>query len=153
MRVNNKGNVVLRGLTREQDTSNDQTKKINVNDFAYNSGFRLVDFRISSENKTASGETMGVVALSKDAVVSADAWDWSNQQQIGWASSDSQSTSIERDLFSVVDSSVVIVDEIYVFVHHAASAASKVNYYMELEPVDLKAYEYAMNYIQNKSQG
>lgn len=153
MRINNKGNVVLRGITREQDTTNDQTKKINVNDFAYNSGFRLVDFRISSENKTSSGETMGVVALSKDAVTSADNWNWSNQQQIGWASSDSQTASIERDLFSVVDSSVVIVDEIFVFVHHAASALSKVNYYMELEPVDLKAYEYAMNYIQNKSQG
>jgi len=154
MRINRSGNFVLRGQTREQDYLNGLVKHINVNNGTYKAGFRVVDFRISSENKTSAGECMGIVTLSEDAITgSADHWDWAEQRQIAWASSDSQVTSIERDLFSLCDSSVVVVDELYVIVHHAAGTQYRVNYYLELEPVDLKAFEYAMNYIQNKSQG
>lgn len=154
MRINRSGNFVLRGQTTEQDHLNGLTKHVNVNDGTYKAGFRVVDFRISSENKTSAGECMAIVALADDAIDgSADHWDWEEQRQIAWASSDSQVTSIERDLFSLCDSSIVVVDELYIFVHHAAGTSYKVNYYLELEPVDLKQYEYAMNYIQNKSQG
>ena len=153
MRINRSGNYVLRGHTQEDEQLNGQTKHINVNTGTYKDGFRIVDFRVSSESRSPASEVCGIVALSDTAVTSADIWNWNNQQQIAWASADQEVVSVKRDTYSVCDSSVVVVDELFIFAHNTAGTNYRVNYYIELEPVDLKAFEYAMNYIQNKSQG
>lgn len=153
MRINRSGNHVLRGHTQEDEQINGFTKKISVNTGTYRDGFRIVDFRVAAESRSPASEVCGIVALSEDAVTSADVWNWENTQQIAWASADQEVVSVKRDTYSVTDSSVIVVDKLFVFVHNTAGTNYRVNYYIELEPVDLEKYQYAMNYIQNKSQG
>ena len=148
MRISYSGNYVARGQGKE----NIGPEEINLFTGAYTKGFRVIDFRCSSESKTAVGEVCSVLTTTSTGVPSnsADTWDWSNQEQIGWASGNTGvGTSSKEDQFSLVDSSVVVVDKLYVFSHHAAGDFYHVNYYIELEPVDLKSYEYALAYMQN----
>lgn len=147
--MNRQGNFVIRGQTSEDA----EPAVVNLFDATYRRGFRVVDFRISSESKTAVGEVCGVLGTVEDAIADADHWDYSDQTQIAWASGNTGGgTSSKEDQYSLSDSSIIVVDQLFVFVHHAAGSNYKVNYYAELEPVDLKSYEWALSFVQNQSQ-
>lgn len=148
MRISYSGNFVARGQGKEDLGP----EEINLNTGSYRKGFRVVDFRCSSESKTSVGEVCAVLMTTTTGVPSgeADNWDWSNQHQVAWASSNNHAqVSSKEDLYSLSDSSMVLVDKVYVLCHHAAGSNYHVNYYVELEPVDLKSYEYALAYMQN----
>ena len=147
MRINSAGNFVLRGVAIEDAGA----KEINLFDGTYKAGFRLVDFQIAPETREQGGECAGLI--STQGTQSADTWNWEDQTQVGWSSMHVIKEETRQTTFSLVDGSMVLVDSIYVNVTNDRGTTKPVNYYIEVEPVDLKEFEYAMAYIQGESQG
>ena len=147
MRINDKGNAILRGRAIEADGP----KKINLYSGTYTKGFRLVNFQIASHGFFISEECQGVLTTTGEAF--ANLWNWEDQTQVGWASTDMVAGGTRQSVFSLVDSSMILVDAIYVNVNNNKGPNDPTNYLIELEPVDLHKFEWAMNYIQNQSQG
>lgn len=148
MRINRSGNFVLRGVAIE----NEGFKKLNLYNGTYRSGFRVVDFKVASQGIFTSMECQGVISTAPSGA-SANFWNWENQQQVGWAATDMVGGGTRDMVFSLVDSSIIIVDEIYISVNNNQGNTEPTNYYIELEPVNLEEYQYAMALIQNRSQG
>lgn len=147
MRLNKNGNAVLRGTAIEIDGP----KEINLFDGTYRHGWRLIEFKIASEGFFTSEEVQGIISTQGEAF--ANIWNWDDQTQVGWAATDMVAGGTRQTVFSLVDSSMIIVDNLFVNVNNNKGPSDPVNYYIEIQPVDLKAYEYAMAYIQNESQG
>jgi len=148
VRINRSGNYIVRGQT----TENLGPKRINVFDGTYKSGFRVVRFTVAGELLNADNETQGKIT-TEEVTSGADEWNWENQVEIGWATSNMFTTGTREMSFSEIDESMVVVEDLYVYVHSNTSANFRVNYLIELEPVDLAEFQYAMAYIQNQSQG
>ena len=148
MRINSNGNFVARGVAIEDNGS----KKINLFNGTYRSGFRVKDFRVASQGIFTSEECQGYLSTAPSGP-QANVWNWENQQQVAWAATEMPGGGTRQMFHSVVDSSVVIVDEIYVAVNNNKGNTDPVNYYIELEPVNLEEFQYAMALIQNRSQG
>lgn len=148
MMINAAGNYIVRG----QNTEDAGPKRINLFDGTYKSGFRVVRFEISGEGPQFDDDA--TAKLTTDLVPNAgDFWNWANQQEVGWAAANHTSPSTRDGFFSVVDDSIVIVEELYVYVHNVRGVTEKVNFLIELQPVDLRDWEYSLSYVQGKSQG
>ena len=148
MMINSAGNYIVRG----QNTEDNGPKRINLFDGTYKSGFRVVRFDIAGEGPQFDDDT--TAKLTTDLVPFAgDFWNWANQQEVAWAASNHLGTSTRDVPFSVVDDSIVVVEELYVYVHNVRGTTEKVNFLIELQPVDLKDWEYSLSYVQGKSQG
>lgn len=150
MRINASGNYVVRGQVREEEGPTE----INLFDGTYKSGFRLVNIACAGKGPNANNQSMIVAStMSTNVTGGADRWTWQDQAEVGWASAAKEGASSRDNLYSLVDSSIVVVDKLYIFGHNTEGTDFAVNYFLELQPVDLKQFEYAMNYIQNESQG
>lgn len=148
MMINSAGNYIVRG----ENTEDAGPKRINLFDGTYKSGFRIVRFQIAGVREFFNSDCAG--KITTDLVSTAgDVWNWGNQQEIGWATNQMPQQSVRNDHFYVVDDSIIVVEELYVYVHSDRSATDEVNYLIELEPVDLKDWEYSLSYVQGKSQG
>ena len=148
MMINASGNYIVRG----QNTEDAGPKRINLFDGTYKSGFRVLRFEISAQGPDFNDDTSG--KLTTDLVNSAgDVWNWNDQQEVAWATNNMPTASVRGTFDSVVDDSVVMVEELYVYVHNVRGVDEPVNYLIELQPVDLKDWEYSFSYVQGKSQG
>ncbi len=146
MRLNRYGNYVVRGQARESDGPSE----INLYNGTYLHGFRLVDIKCAGKSPTANNQSMIVAStLSTNVTLSADRWKWQDQHEVGWASSAKEGQSSRDNLFSLVDSSIIVVDKLYIYAHATEGTDYGVNYYVELEPVSIDGYEYTLSYLQN----
>ena len=148
MRINRSGNFVVRGQT----TENDGPARINLFDGTYKSGFRIVSFMIAAEETNASSETQAKVT-TEESQYDGNIWHWELPTEVAWTSTNMFADGAREPPFMAVDSSVILVEDLYVYVHNNTAPGFRVNYMIELQPVDLKAYEYALSYVQNNSQG
>lgn len=149
MRYTREGNYVVRG----QATEAGGPAKISIFDGTYKSGFKVVKFQISAEGKSSSNDVSGVIATEDSTLVSADNWNWDNPQEVAWASNNMFTTGVRDPIVEFIDSSVILVEDFFVFVHNNIGDTNNVNYMVELEPVRLMDYEYSINYVQNHGQG
>lgn len=148
MRINKSGNFIVRGQTTELQGP----EKIQLFDGTYKSGFRIVDFQISSKGIFTSEEVQGKITTD---LVDADIpqFNWQDTREVAWACTDMVAGGTRQPVQSVIDTSMILVEDLFVYVHNNLSTGSEVNFLIELEPVNLKEYEYAMSFIQNRSQG
>lgn len=148
MRVNKSGNFILRGQTTEVDSP----VRVHLFDGTYKSGFRIVDFKVAAAETNATSETQGKIT-TEPVDNDANEWNWRDTREVAWTATNMFSDGAREPPYIAIDTSVIIVEDIYIYVHNNTSGFFGVNYLIELEPVDLKAYEYAMSFIQNQSQG
>lgn len=147
MMLNRYGNYVLRGQAVEADGP----KEINLFSGSYTGGFRLVNFQVASFSYFTSEEVQGVIKTNGQAF--ANLWNWSEPTEIGWAATNMVAGGTRDTTFSLVDSSRIVVDKIFVNVNNNKGGTDLVNYYIEMMPVDLKSFEYALAYVQGIGQG
>ena len=148
MKLTGKGNYIVRG----QNTEDNGPTRINLFDGTYKTGWRIVRFDISGESRLAANDVSAKVTTEL-VTTGGDDWRWNAQREVAWASNNMLTTSVRDTFDSVVDDSIILVEEMYVYVHSNQGTDYDVNYLIELEPVDLKDWEYSLSYVQNKSQG
>ena len=122
MMLNRYGNYVLRGQAVEADGP----KEINLFSGSYTGGFRLVNFQVASFSYFTSEEVQGVIKTNGQAF--ANLWNWSEPTEIGWAATNMVAGGTRDTTFSLVDSSRIVVDKIFVNVNNNKGGTDLVNY-------------------------
>ena len=80
-------------------------------------------------------------------------WDWSDNNQIAWAST-AVLTGAATDLFSLVDQDATVVRDLFITGQIGGGGGGNViNYYVELELVDITEDESILQLIKERNQG
>jgi hypothetical protein len=124
------------------------TNRLILDDGRLNHGYKVVRFVVSGEPSLASGDCYATLSLDYDAPVN---WDWGDNRQIGWASTNHASGNGLESPFSVVDPDHVVIMDLYIQGGSSLGAGS-INYLIELEPVMLNDDQTILALIKERSQ-
>ena len=125
-------------------------KRLVLNDGRLNHGYKVVRFVIACE-PTASGYD-AYATLSLDEA-SAKKWDWGDNRQIGWASTNAPATGSLDAPFSVLDPDHVVIQDLFIQGQvQSAGGTDLINYLIELEPVTLSDDQAIITLIKERSQ-
>jgi hypothetical protein len=124
-------------------------KRLVVDDGRINVAYKVISFYVVGRNPSdASGDVYGTLSLDYDAPVT---WEFKDNRQIGWASTqvDQRPTSP----FSLIDPDHIVVRDLYVQGQLAGSGGSElINYFVELEQVEISDDEAVLALIKERSQ-
>ena len=100
---------------------------------------------------TASGfDSYATLSLDLD---SDKEWDWGDNRQIGWASTNAPSTGSLDAPFSVIDPDHIVIQDLFIQGQvQSAGGTDKINYLIELEPVSLTDDQAIITLIKERSQ-
>jgi len=127
-----------------------QTKRLIADDGRLNHGYRVVSFVIAGDVSTSAGDAYATLSLDFDAPLQ---WDWGDNRQIGWASTNVAATSGVEAPFSVLDPDHVVIMDLYIQGTVAgAGGSTPINYLIELETVDLTNDQSILSLIKERSQ-
>ena len=126
------------------------TKRLVVDDGRLNHGYKVTKFVISGRPDSSGNDAWALLALDYDTI---PVWDWSDNRQIAWSSTNVQSTGGAQPYFTLVDPEHVVIMDLYITgVVGGAGGDSVINYYVELEPVELSNDEAILSLIKERSQ-
>jgi len=127
-----------------------QTKRLIVDDGRLNLGYKVVRFVISGEPTSSANDAWATLSLDYDAPA---IWNWGDNRQIGWASTNVQGTAGLEPPFSVLDPDHVVIRDLYVQgTVSGAGGSSVINYLIELEMVELTDDQAVLTLIKERSQ-
>ena len=135
----------LRGQVVEGDV-----KRLIVDDGRLNNGYKVTRFVIAGDPGSSANDAFATLALDYD---SPRSWDWGDNRQIAWASTNVQSTAGAQSFFELVDPDHVVIQDLYIQAQVGSGTGSSVcNYFIELEPVELTNDQAILSLIKERSQ-
>lgn len=135
----------LRGQFTEGDV-----KRLIVDDGRLNDGYRVTRFVISGDPSSLGNDAYATLGLQYDTPL---VWDWGDNRQIGWASTNVAQTASLNDEFSVIDPNHVVLQDLYIQGQVSSSGGSSIiNYLIVLEPMSLTDDEAILTLIKERSQ-
>lgn len=135
----------LRGQVVEGDV-----KRLIVDDGRLNHGYKVVHFVISGDPSNSAGDAFATLSLDYDAPL---IWDWSDNRQIGWASTQVDIVSGLTPPFSVLDPDHIVIMDLYIQGRvGTAGGSDSINYLIEIEPVELTDDQAILALIKERSQ-
>lgn len=127
-----------------------ETKRLILDDGRLNHGYKVVSFVIAGDTSTSAGDAYATLSLDFDAPL---AWDWGDNRQIGWASTNVSATSGADAPFTVLDPDHVVIMDLWIQGTVAgAGGSTPINYLIELEPVELTNDQAILSLIKERSQ-
>jgi hypothetical protein len=127
-----------------------ETKRLIVDDGRLNHGYKVVRFVIAGDPASSGNDAFATLSLDYDAPV---IWNWGDNRQIGWASTNVVGTSGLEPPFSVLDPDHVVIMDLYVQGSvGGAGGSSVINYLIELEPMELTNDQAILTLIKERSQ-
>jgi hypothetical protein len=114
-------------------------------------GYKVKRFIVSGTNSTSADDVNAVLSLDYDAPV---VWNWGDNRQIAWASSNqSLSASVDGPNFTLVDPDHVVIMDLWIQgVSGVSPGPGKINYFVELEMVELTDDQAILALIKERSQ-
>ena len=135
----------LRGQFTEGDV-----KRLVVDDGTLYRGFKVTKFVISGDPSSLGNDAYATLGLQYDTPL---VWNWGDNRQIGWASTNVAQTASLNDEFSVLDPDHVVLRDLYIQGQVSGSGGSSIiNYMVVLEPVFLSDDEAIITLIKERSQ-
>ncbi len=135
----------LRGQFTEGDT-----KRLVVDDGRFNHGYRVVSFTISGEPSSGANDAWATLGLDYDT---PETWNWGDNRQIGWASTNVAGTAGLEAPFAVLDPDHIVIVDLYIQGRvGGAGGDSTINYLIELEPVMMSDDQAILALIKERSQ-
>ncbi len=135
----------LRGQFTEGDN-----KRLVVDDGRFNHGYRVVSFTISGDPTSSGNDAWATLGLDYDTPA---IWNWGDNRQIGWSSTNVQGTAGLQTPFSVLDPDHVVITDLYIQgTVGGAGGSSTINYLIELEPVTMSDDQAILALIKERSQ-
>ena len=125
-----------------------ETKRLIVDDGRLNHGYKVVRFVIAGDPASSANDAWATLSLDYDAPAT---WDWGDNRQIGWASTNVQGTAGLNTPFSVIDPDHIVIMDLYIQ-GTVASAGGVINYLIELEPMELTDDQAILTLIKERSQ-
>jgi hypothetical protein len=127
-----------------------QVKRLVVDDGRLNHGYKVVRFIVSSHPDSSASDTYATLSLDYDAPFT---WDWGDNRQIAWASSGVSAAGDVRGPWTLVDPDHIVIMDLYIQGRVSGSGGgSIVNYFVELEPVELTNDQAILTLIKERSQ-
>jgi hypothetical protein len=143
------GEYTCRGNMDVENTWN----RIVLFDGRYDTAYRLVEFKICPrDTKTAANDVTAKVATDDGALADGALWNWQDNREIAWASTENRVAYGPSFSNSTVDPDNLIVEDCYISYGHP-STDSPVNYFMRFEKYDITDWQGALAMVRNKSQG
>jgi hypothetical protein len=140
----------MKRRTRRGQVVEGTVKRLVVDDGRLNHGYRVVSFVIAGDVSTSAGDCYATLSLDYDSPLQ---WDWGDNRQIGWSSTNVQSTSGMQVPFSVLDPDHVVIMDLYIQGTVAgAGGSTPINYLIELETVELTNDQAILSLIKERSQ-
>ncbi|MGB0377649.1 MAG: hypothetical protein ACPGGE_02425 [Poseidonia sp.] len=125
-------------------------KRLIVDDGRLTRGYRVTKFVIAGDPSSSANDAYGTLALDYD---SPRAWDWGDNRQIAWASTNIQATAGSQPFFELVDPNHVVLQDLYIQAQvGSGTGASVCNYLIVLEPMELTNDEAILTLIKERSQ-
>jgi 6-phosphogluconolactonase/glucosamine-6-phosphate isomerase/deaminase len=139
------GQYTVRGRAK-----NVTVERITLFDGSFGTGYRITKFVIAPVSGSAANDVYA--KLMTDPVgTSPRQWDWADNREIAWASSNSVTTGVKEQLFSQIDQDNIIVEDLYFVAED--NNDDDINYYIELEKYEFTDWQGALAMVRNKSQG
>lgn len=135
------GEYTTRGQLEDQTT-----KKIQLFDGRFDTGFKVVEFIVASNTLTVGRESYGTLSTE---YFTNDLWDWSDNIQIAWAASQFVNDGGQGP-FTLVDPDNLVVEDLYI--RGLESGDGTLNYFIRLEKYDITDWQGALSMVRNKSQ-
>lgn len=128
-----------------------RTKRLVVDDGRLNHGYRVVSFVIGGDGiLSAANDVSATLSLDDDSPLT---WDWGDNRQIGWASTNVDSVAGTNAPFSLIDPDHIVIMDLYIQGQTgSAGGTGVINYLIELEPVGLTYDEAILTLIKERSQ-
>ena len=135
----------LRGRLEEGEL-----KQLIVDDGRLTHGLRVTKFIVAPE-LTASSQGVNAVLGLDDKVT--DTWDWENANQIACAASGMGGSShMENPGFQLVDPNHIVIRDLYIRGTVTGSTPQALNYYIQLEAVNVSEFEAIVQLTKETSQ-
>lgn len=129
---------------------NGDVKRLIVDDGRLTHGFRVVNFVVSGDPGSSTNDAVATLSLDYDTPL---AWNWGDNRQIAWASTNIYSTdAVMGPPFSVVDPDHIVIMDLYLQGATPGAGSGVVNYLIELEPMTMSNDEAILNLIKERSQ-
>ena len=127
-----------------------ETKRLVIDDGRLNHGYKVIHFVIAPDVASAGNDAMATLSLDYDSPLE---WNWGDNRQIGWSSTNGQATAGLQSPYSVIDPDHVIIMDLYIQGQVLSGGGSDViNYLIELETVELTNDESILTLIKERSQ-
>jgi len=129
-------------------TYNGVENRLQLFDGKFTTGYRIVDFKISSRYPLNAGEF--VSKLSTEPKSNLAEWHWDDVQEIAWAKVDQAALFTGSDR-SVIRPDNMIIEDLYISAY-STSESGDLNYEITLEKYEFPAYTGAGFLVENNSQ-
>lgn len=128
------------------------TKRILLDDGRWDTGYRLVEFRVWPQDCSDFNEELVYARVATDsiAIVAATFWNAGDNRQIAWAAGTLDNAPDVQN-WGLVDPDNLIVQDVYVQALSASEEDS--NYFMRFEKYDISEWKGALAMVRNQSQG
>ena len=136
----------LRGNLREG-----VVKRLVVDDGMLTRGMRIRKFIVAGDPNFSGDDVYAVLGFQGTF---PNIWDWSDNNQVAWASTNTQGQAGVNAPFSLIDQDATVVRDLFIVGQvGAGGGSSNFNYYIELELVDLTEDESILQLIKERNQG
>ncbi len=141
------GDYTMRGQVPETLTG--YSEKIgNLFDGRFDTGYRVVEFVIAGVQGDTGDDYSA--KLSTEATGTRN-WNWGDNREIAWASTNVGSSGVREKHFSLVDPDNLCIEELYI--DALTPGSGTMNYFIRLEKYDITDWQGALAMVRNKSQG
>lgn len=144
-------------IVRGQHLGENTFKRINLFDGDYTTGFKIVEFRVVTQNvKTALQDVVGKLVTIDDDVASLKdgaIWNWSDPREVAWASSEMRVAFSPAFFTATVDESAVIIEDLFFTYGTVDTDDDPCNYYVKLHKYSLEPFVGTANIVKNMSYG
>ena len=126
---------------------------IRLFDGDFSHGFKLRSFKIAPSDIDNSSSRILVAKLGTVSNLNESQWKWDDQREVGWAAVqwDGNNAAYDGEIYSLVDTDQVLVDDLYIYVDEAqAGAAAGTNYWIEFERVSFPEWRGALAMARDK---
>ena len=140
---------IIRGKV-DEGTAN--TKRLTLFDGRFDTAYKVTKLVIAGVRADDTSSDCVAVLMTEDTGRNADFWDWSDNREIGWASTDHRTADGVLESFSLVDPDNLIVEDLFITVANRSSSNPTVNYYIEMQKFDISEFQGALSMVKNRSQ-
>jgi pantothenate kinase len=145
------GEYTCRGTITPSET---EPRKIVLFDGKFDTGYRVKKFVVSPYDIDNTNFRSYVGKLATSATLDPREWNWADQREVGWAVFSWDANNILPATFEQVDTDQIIVEDLYVYAEEpGGSTTSFLNYYIELEKVEITDWQGALSMARDKASG
>ncbi len=126
-------------------------KRLIIDDGRLTHAMKIKKFIIAGDPNNSGNDAFAVLGLQGTF---PSIWNWSDNNQIAWCATGIIGTGGTEAPFELVDAKHLIVRDLYITGQVGAGGGSDViNYYIEMEAVDISNDESILQLIKERSQG